>query len=325
MLVPWYVAVGLSAVSAVLGFVVAMALRKLAPQSTTVSGQSELASETRPAGNDAVELAKRIVSLHELTTHVGAQVNQHSQRVTEITDSMDNPNQVETTLVATAGKLLLAANEKLKSDLEDAKKEIELQRDQMAACMQEARTDPLTNLPNRRALEYEMVRVVAQHRRTSLAFCMIIFDIDHFKRVNDQYGHMVGDQLLKCVSRRLESLFRHTEFIARYGGEEFVAILPKTTLEEACKAADRVRLESARSPYKVGELDLAVTFSIGVKEATRGETEKDVFQKADKALFAAKNGGRNCCYYHDGATCHRFVPEETSNIHEPEQLVAQAE
>ena len=325
MLVPWYATVGLSVFSAAFGFVVAMALRKMMPESTTTTIQNAQLDVTEIGGTDPVELAKRIVTLHELTTHVGAQVNQHSQRVTEITDSMESPTQVESTLVLAAGKLLLAANEKLKSDLEEAKKEIELQRDQMAAAMQEARTDPLTNLPNRRALEYEMIRVAAQHRRSSAPFSLLVLDIDHFKRFNDQFGHMVGDQLLKCVSRRLSGLFKETEFVARYGGEEFVAVLPKTTLEEACKAAERVGQESVRTPYKVGELDLAVSFSIGVREVASGETEKDVFQKADRALFAAKNGGRNCCYYHDGATCRRYVPVDSSSLREHEQLVSQAD
>lgn len=323
MLVPWYVAVALSALSAALGFFAAVALWNVKSSTAVVPDSETSPSAAESSGNSPVELAKKIITLHELTTHVGAQVNQHSQRVTEITDSIESPNQAEATIVMAAGKLL-AANEQLTSDLEAAKKEIELQRDQIAASMQEARTDPLTNLPNRRALEYEMVRVSAQHRRTSSPFSLLVLDIDHFKRFNDQFGHMVGDQLLKCVSRRLSDLFKDSEFVARYGGEEFVAILPKTTLEEACKAADRVRHECARSPYRVGELDLKVTFSIGVKEVASGESEKEVFLKADRALFAAKNGGRNCCYYHNGATTQRYVAIENNVACESETLVAPA-
>ena len=136
----------------------------------------------------------------------------------------------------------------------------------------------------------------------------MIIDIDHFKRINDQYGHLVGDQLLKCFSRCLMDTFRECDFVARFGGEEFIAILPKTPLPEALKAAERIRCAIVESRFKVGDLDIQITASLGVKEVQDQETDAELLERADVALYAAKTSGRNRCYYHDGASCYHFVP-----------------
>lgn len=262
--------------------------------------------DDRKSGND-VELM--VSSLYELTSHVDLQVGQHTDRVSEITNTLEPPNDVGSTVIAVAGKMLVSANKKLQQDLVEAKQEIQRQRDAMAACMMESQTDALTSIANRRGLDHELIRAFAIRRRTGMTFSMLFIDIDHFKRVNDKYGHMVGDQLLKSFSRRLISTFRESDFVARFGGEEFVAILPQTTLEEACKAAERIRSIISSTTHSIGDLEICVTTSIGIKEVQVGETEAELIQRADKALYAAKNGGRDCSYYHDGVMCHRYIPE----------------
>ena len=112
--------------------------------------------------------------------------------------------------------------------------------------------------------------------------------------------------------------FRESDFVARYGGEEFVAILPNTFLEEGCKTAERIRHVLATTPHKAGDLELRITASIGVKEVQDHETDAEFLQKADKALYAAKNGGRNCICYHDGTSCQRYVPTAESVIPDQE-------
>ena len=231
-----------------------------------------------------------VSSLYELTSQVDLQVGQHTDRVTEITHTLEPPNDVGSTVIAVAGKM-------------------QRQRDAMAACMMESQTDALTGIANRRGLDHELIRAFAMRRRTGTTFSILFIDIDHFKRVNDKYGHMVGDQLLKSFSRRLVSTFRESDFVARFGGEEFVAILPQATLEEACKAAERIRSIISSTTHSIGDLEICVTTSIGIKEVQLGETESELIQRADKALYAAKNGGRDCSYYHDGVMCHRYIPE----------------
>ena len=156
------------------------------------------------------------------------------------------------------------------ADLEEAKTEIQRQRDQMNSHIRESRTDQLTGLSNRRALDLEMDRVFAQRGRDGSTFSVVIMDIDHFKRVNDHYGHMVGDQLLKCFSRCLTNTFRETDFVARFGGEEFVAVLPKTTLDAAAKAAERVRSVIETTLHKVGDVEIKMSAVDCVKEIGEG-------------------------------------------------------
>lgn len=261
----------------------------------------------QPESAEAGQLHRMMTSLDELTSHVGTQVGQHSLRVTEISNSIENPVESGSTIL-TAGKTLIEANRILQVELDAARKEIEIQRGQLASSIREAQTDALTSLPNRRALENEMSRMLARQRRGILDFSLMLIDIDHFKQVNDRYGHMVGDHLLKSIARRLASAFRDSDFVARYGGEEFIVILPKTSGADGCKAMERIRRKIVESPFKIGELELPITASLGLKEAVTNETGDDLFKKVDQALYAAKSAGRNCCFYHDGTMCQKYVP-----------------
>lgn len=282
--------------------------RASAPTTTEVASSHDQEQQHK---DREIEVDRLVRSIYELTSHVDSQVGQHSQKVSEITNTLsgtDSPDG-ESDQILVAGKMLLQANEKLQSDLEEAKQEIQRQREQLNSTIAESQTDPLTGLANRRALDMELSHAFAQRRRDKSNLSVLIIDIDHFKKINDQYGHMVGDQLLKCFARCLKNTLRETDFVARFGGEEFVVILKKTPLEDAFKAAERVRSIVAANPHKVGDFEIKVTASFGVKEAGEGETEAFVLQKADEALYAAKKGGRNCCFYHDGQTCQQFEYE----------------
>lgn len=297
-----YATITLCALSAVLGCLVAMILGRIRRLSSNA-----VQTKIQPAIDQAAALKERelrlmVESLYNLTTQVDSHVGEHSLRVSEITNTLDVPDEVGSTMVLAAGKLLITANQKLQADLEEAKSEIERQREQTNACMLESRTDALTNLANRRAFDLEISRAFAQRRRDGTPFSLLIIDVDHFKRINDKYGHMVGDRLLKGFSRCLLNTFRDTDFVARYGGEEFVAILPKTPLHEAIKTAERVRMAVAECRFRVGELEMQITASLGVKEVGDHETQVQLMEKADSAMYAAKRGGRNRCYFHDGTT-----------------------
>ncbi len=297
--------------SAVIGFLVSViSVRRISPgrsaaAANVVESDPQSAQSTREK-----EIERLVTSVYELTSQVDSQVGNHSLRVTEITESLNRPDteQVGAGLVLMAGNMLVEANRKLQAELEEAKKEIQNQREQMNSCMQESRTDALTSLANRRALDLELGRVLAQRRRDGSPFSVLMIDIDYFKRINDQYGHMVGDQLLKCFSRCLTNTFRETDFVARFGGEEFVAILTRTSREDASRAAERVRLAIEASRLKVGELEIQLTASLGIKEALDNETKDEILQKADEALYAAKRGGRNRCYYYDSGASHQYFP-----------------
>lgn len=157
-----------------------------------------------------------------------------------------------------------------------------------------ARTDELTGLSNRRHFFEMGERLFNVARRYGTSLSVLLFDIDHFKRINDRYGHQFGDTVLKTVARIASDRIRDADLLARYGGEEFIVILPNTGSKQALAAAEHVREGIAECRNVGGEPGLTVTVSIGVAEIVPGETLQQLIQRADLALYAAKGAGRNC-------------------------------
>lgn len=153
--------------------------------------------------------------------------------------------------------------------------------------------DPLTGLGNRRYFDRTIEPLFDELEMKSTPFSIMVFDIDHFKRVNDILGHDMGDQILKEIAARLVTNMRAVDVVARYGGEEFMIAMPETKAEEALIAADRVRSLIAGTPIFVDGEALQVTISVGVAEVEPGESLRDVFKRADGALYKAKQAGRN--------------------------------
>jgi len=159
--------------------------------------------------------------------------------------------------------------------------------------------DGLTRLYSRTALDLRLKAAVAQ-RDAAVPWCFVIGDVDHFKRVNDEFGHVAGDRLLAKVARRLEESLRREDeigFIARYGGEEFGIILPRTSLELAARVAERIRAAIVGAAWEVGSEDgphpVRLTISMGVAEFRPGDTPESLVQRADAALYRAKQEGRD--------------------------------
>lgn len=160
----------------------------------------------------------------------------------------------------------------------------------------QANTDELTGLANRRSIidhaQYEIDRAV----RTKRPLALLMFDIDRFKLVNDSYGHPAGDVVLRLVANIARATFRHIDSIGRIGGEEFLAVLPESDREKATAAAERFRNAIASERFSFGGKQASITMSIGVaiRDLTAGSVAlKDILEAADRALYSAKNGGRN--------------------------------
>ncbi len=155
-------------------------------------------------------------------------------------------------------------------------------------------TDALTGLPNRRCIVERMEQECAAAERADRPLSLLMLDIDHFKRVNDTYGHAVGDAVLTEIARRIERAKRLSDVAARFGGEEFVVLAIDTPLNAARRLGERLREAIAAEPVKVGDVQLGVTVSIGVAEKAIGCDNLDVLIKAaDDALYRAKRSGRN--------------------------------
>ena len=168
----------------------------------------------------------------------------------------------------------------------------------MASLVEESRwmatTDLLTGLLNRRAFLESTGREVARAKRYNDALSVILLDVDHFKHINDRRGHAAGDMVLAAVGKLLNTAVRTCDIVARWGGEEFVLVLPSTTLEGAEQVAERVRELLECAEIKDGNGDLVpVTASFGVATYMGGETLEQIVDRADRAMYLAKSGGRN--------------------------------
>lgn len=153
-----------------------------------------------------------------------------------------------------------------------------------------ANTDALTKLPNRRRIGETVESELVRFARYGRAFSLILIDIDHFKAVNDRFGHMVGDRTLTVLATRAREMLRDVDMLGRWGGEEFVVILPETGLDEGLCKAEALCAHVAAQPL-VDEH--TITVSCGVTSVTAGDTAESLFQRADIALYAAKQRGRN--------------------------------
>jgi diguanylate cyclase (GGDEF)-like protein len=166
---------------------------------------------------------------------------------------------------------------------------------------QMAITDGLTGCYNRRYLMQQLEHEVLLNMRYRIPFSVFLFDIDHFKQINDRYGHLVGDEVIRRTAETVREKLRRTDILARYGGEEFTVYLPHTNREQAMQLAERILHSIHDNVVDAGEVKVGVTISMGVVsedgENLRFDDPKEflreVFARADAALYQAKNGGRN--------------------------------
>jgi two-component system cell cycle response regulator len=168
-------------------------------------------------------------------------------------------------------------------------------RHRLAESVELAITDPLTGLHNRRYMEGHLKTLVSEAIRTGRHLSMLVADIDHFKNVNDTYGHDVGDTVLKEFSVRLKRNTRGIDLACRLGGEEFVIIMPDTDMEHAYQVGERLRACVASDEFPISESrSIRVTASVGIGTLERAnDTPESVFKRADNALYTAKRKGRN--------------------------------
>ena len=153
-----------------------------------------------------------------------------------------------------------------------------------------ASTDSLTNILNRSKYDEIITREIGRADRYNRSLSIVIFDIDFFKKINDSYGHLAGDQVLKTLVSLTKNQMRATDYLIRWGGDEFILILPETNLEGAKGFAERIRDLAAR--HKFDDIE-TLTVSMGVTHFSKGDTEHILFKRADEALYQAKTGGGN--------------------------------
>jgi diguanylate cyclase len=184
--------------------------------------------------------------------------------------------------------------DELQQHLRNMKSEINQIQERTKSLEQEALLDSLTNISNRRAYEIRVDEELQRYKRYNHLFSLVMFDVDHFKAVNDEFGHRTGDKCLCEIVNRVRSSLRKVDFLARYGGEEFVAILPGTTRQNASLVAEKLRVQIERTAFLFQGKRVPVTISLGVTQVQSSDIEPQaIFARADEAMYEAKREGRN--------------------------------
>lgn len=176
------------------------------------------------------------------------------------------------------------------SSMEEASEDL---RNHLEEQQRKAHTDALTGLPNRVALTERLEHEVARWRKEGGSLLLAVMDVDHFKRINDNYGHLAGDRVLKILAGRWRDALRPNDFMARYGGEEFVILLPNTTASQGREILERLRVSIEECPFHFKGERLKITVSAGFTAFLDNLAAEEVFERADQALYRAKNNGRN--------------------------------
>lgn len=253
-----------------------------------------VAEETRDARNrftDAIEKEMSVFqeavdftrSLEDLKSRVVASIS-------TITKAIEETRLDESSRHERADKQVAA----LKKNLGRLKGEIKSARQRSETLEFELLSDPLTRAYNRRAYDQRIEDELKRYRRYKNIFSMLLLDVDHFKQINDKYGHSVGDLCLKEIINRIKPLLRETDFLARFGGEEFVVILPETPIRGAAETAEKLRAHIEKTDFLHKGERVKVTISLGGTEVhVSDNTGEKMFERVDRAMYQAKQSGRN--------------------------------
>lgn len=285
------------AVVATLGYLMGRRTKKMTNEMVEHSMR-----ELRHAQIVASELEKITWGVRKSLAKHHANVTRFKDRISKLNDQHDDSVWKE---LCREAEEVLKPTLKLATQIANAYDEI---RQQSANLMTftDVRTDPLTNVKNRRVLDDTIQAQFALMSRYETPFSLVMFDIDHFKNINDEQGHLHGDRMLQDLARLLDEYVRETDIVTRYGGDEFVVVMPQTDHKGACLLSERLRA--------MVQQKLSLTVSGGVSSAEKGDTKDTLLARADAALYQAKTSGRNCVYWNDGADMSRVLEEELLDV-----------
>lgn len=260
---------------------------------------------------DHTHLQVQLDKAYELTYHEvrhDQQCDLHIQQLKSLLDFSPSPeykNQLQEPLqelekilqdriqLIGAQQALLNQISIVTENLKSTEDEVSLFKGKLNHFNQQLQIDTLTQLYNRTALHERLSIEYKRWLRYQTPLCLAIIDIDYFKNINDQYGHLAGDKALKVIARTLHTAFRETDFVARFGGEEFVVLLPGITHEMVDIPLNKLRQTVKNIPFRFKENEISITISIGATSFRQGDRISDVLDRADKALYQAKNNGRD--------------------------------
>lgn len=274
---------------------------KVAPPT---SKKEEPPAEAAPNLARAQNLIKLAV---ESTETVAQDVGEHHATIQTLNTALSAVAEGDVAAVASIVCQLIVANQSLQGRLERAELKLQTHSRQLSDAVSAARTDALTGLLNRRALDDELNRALTDCQRRGRAAALLMLDVDRFKRFNDVHGHVGGDHGLTYVAEVLRAHSRESDIVARYGGEEFVIIFSGSSASAVCHRAEQIRRAVGEGRAIFEGREARLTASAGLAEISRDDTVESWVKRADAALYAAKNGGRDCAFLHTGSGTQKIV------------------
>ncbi len=263
----------------------------------TYVGPQVVSSET-VLNNASQQLHDVLISAKQFLARAVADNQEQIRAINDVADRTgngDDPKLLIESLIEELTKATVRATE-LETSFGEKSRELDAIRDSLNKSEQRAKTDMLTGLPNRHALDefFRAAQIEAMEKGTPLGTLLI--DIDHFKKFNDDFGHGVGDQVLRLVATALRERVREIDLPARYGGEEMIVVLPGANLSTSAAVAERIRQSISERQIirrSTGEVLRGITVSIGVGQFQFGEGISELIDRCDRALYLAKKNGRN--------------------------------
>ena len=254
---------------------------------------------------DIIELlTKAITTIDVENRNFNQSVCEQSEKIEKIT-LLDDIKKIKIALKQEIEQLNQSVQQKQqydKNQVERLSSKVSSLEVELKKAKKESLTDGLTGIYNRQAFDEYLKNLVEQNAVFRSPFSMLMLDIDDFKKINDSYGHQIGDRVILAMVQKCKQFIRKDDYFTRYGGEEFVIILPDASLKNSLKKARQICKSIAQAQYSIdnahamvqqGGTGLSFTVSIGVSTYRKGDTEATVTERADKALYLAKRGGKN--------------------------------
>ncbi len=238
-----------------------------------------------------LEVVDTIKSLVSNSSGVDSNISKCAEKI-ESADNIQDIVKLKDSVVGEMQKVRQHSRT-LQDELEEHRKNSIVLAKKLEQSEAQALVDPLTGVLNRGAYNLKMGQMIHEFKRYKEEWALLILDIDHFKKFNDDHGHHVGDKVLKSVTGTVRNSIRISDQIFRYGGEEFVVLLSRINTKTASQLAEKICREVERDYFVDGDKKLQVTISIGVAIVGKDDTELSLFERADKAMYRAKNNGRN--------------------------------
>jgi diguanylate cyclase len=247
------------------------------------------------------QLTQVLVNVRQSAANLGQQAAQYNASLTRHEERLQQQLDVPTlgnliaTLVGETTRMRTSA-QTVQEEMGATSAEVSRLREQLEKAQGQALFDALTELHNRRAFEQSLAQMLTSAVENASPCSLLMLDIDNFKQVNDTYGHVFGDKVIRYVAQRISLSIKGRDVAARYGGEEFAILLPDTTVQGAAVLAEQIRLTVARGKiHRVGTTEpiAGVTVSVGVAESLAGDTVEELTGRADQALYKSKQAGRN--------------------------------